>query len=121
MPPDLIDFIHSSIKSVWAAELLLFLRRRREHRWTLDQLIRELRSSRSVVIDVLTTFGQAGLVREEEGAAFRFAPASDDLERLTMEFEAAYSERPSSVVKAIMSAPSDKLKIFADAFRIKRD
>jgi DNA-binding IclR family transcriptional regulator len=120
IPADLADFIHSSIKSVWSAELLLFLRRRRERSWTPDQLIQELRSSRSVVLEVLATFEQAGLVTRE-GGSYRFAPASDELDRLTQELEAAYSERPATVVKAIMSAPSDKLKIFADAFRLKKD
>lgn len=120
IPAELADFIHGSIKSVWSAEILLFLRRRREQSWTPDQLIKELRSSRSVVIDVLATFAQAGLVTEEAGA-FRFAPASDELDRLTRELETVYAERPATVVKAIMSAPSEKLQIFADAFRIKKD
>lgn len=114
------DFIHGSIKSVWSVELLLFLRRRREQRFSVDQLIKELRSSRGVVTDVLATFGQAGLVTEEDGY-YRFAPASEELDRLTQELETVYSERPATVVKAIMSAPSEKLKFFADAFRIKKD
>lgn len=120
IPAELADFIQGSIKSVWSVELLLFLRRRREQSWTPDQLIAELRSSRSVVVDVLATFVQAGLATEEAGA-FRFAPASDELDRLAQALEAAYAERPASVVRAILSAPSEKLKFFADAFRIKKD
>jgi len=117
---ELADFIQSSIKSVWSVELLLFLRRRREQSWTPDQLIKELRSSRSVVVDLLAKFGQAGLVAEESGA-YRFAPASAELDRLTGDLEAAYSERPATVVEAILSAPSEKLKFFSDAFRLKKD
>src|SRR3546814_10483475 len=51
----------------------------------------------------------------------RFRSASADLDRIVRELEQAYAERPTAVVKAIMAAPSEKLQIFADAFRIKKD
>ena len=120
IPSEVVEFIQSSIKSVWAAETLLLLRRRSDRSWTADELIRELRSSRSVVAENLATFLQAGLATEEEGQ-FRYAPASAELDRIVHELEMAYAERPTAVVKAIMAAPSDKLQIFADAFRIKKD
>jgi DNA-binding IclR family transcriptional regulator len=120
IPSEVVEFIQSSVKSVWSAELLLFLRRRPERGWTGDELIRELRSSRSVVAEILATFLQAGLVTEE-GGMFRYAPASTELDRVVGELERVYTERPTAVVKAIMAAPSEKLQIFADAFRIKKD
>ncbi len=120
IPSEVVEFIQSSIKSVWSAELLLFLRRRSDRGWTDDELIRELRSSRSVVADILATFLQAGLVTAEDGL-FRYTPASAELDRVVRELEKAYAERPTAVVKTIMAAPSEKLQIFADAFRIKKD
>jgi hypothetical protein len=33
--------------------------------------------------------------------------------------EAVYAAKPMAVAKAIMSAPNDKLRIFADAFKLK--
>lgn len=120
IPPDVLEFIESTVKSVWSVELLLFLRRRADRVWTDDEIIRELRSSRRVVSEVLATFVQAGLVTEEDGA-FRYAPASANLDRIVRDLEQTYAERPTTVVKAIMAAPSDKLRIFADAFRLKKD
>jgi hypothetical protein len=57
----------------------------------------------------------------EDGGSFRYAPASAELDRIVGELEKVYAERPTTVVKAIMAAPSEKLQIFADAFRIKKD
>jgi hypothetical protein len=120
MPPEVVEFIQSSVKSVWSVESLLFLRRRSDRSWTDEELIRELRSSRSIVADTLATFLQAGLATEENGA-YRYAPASSELDRIVGELEKVYAERPTTVVKAIMASPSEKLQIFADAFRIKKD
>ena len=120
IPPEVVEFIQSSVKSVWSVELLLFLRRRSDRSWADDELIKELRSSRSVVAENLATFLQAGLVTGEDGM-FRYAPASAELDRIVGELEKVYAERPTTVVKTIMAAPSEKLQIFADAFRIKKD
>lgn len=52
---------------------------------------------------------------------YRYAPATAHLEGLAQRLEASYSQKPSMTVKAILTAPNDKLRNFADAFRIKRD
>ena len=117
---DLLSFIHSSVRSVWALEVLLLLRRERERGWTAETLARELRANERLVTEVLAGFETAGLVACEAGGC-AYAPAAPVLDQLCARLEAAYRERPVAVVKAIMAAPKDKLQIFADAFRFRND
>lgn len=117
--PDLISFIGGSIRSVWALELLLVLKRDEARAWTAGQLVQEMRASAPLVGDVLGTFETAGLVRSEGERAYRYDPASPVLRDLCDELERAYRERPSAVIKTILSSPNDKLQSFADAFRFK--
>jgi hypothetical protein len=117
---DLLDFIRSTIKSVWALEMLLALRRHGDRAWTVEQLVAELRASNPLVADNLAVFETAGLVLKEDGS-FRYAPASPWLESLCSDLEAAYRERPVTVINAIVSPEGDKLRTLANAFRLKGD
>jgi hypothetical protein len=115
-----LEFIRSSIKSVWSLELLLFMRRNATRSWTGDQLIRELRSSRTIVNETMSMFVQSGILREDESGV-RYEPAHVELEWMIDQLAREYGERPTSVVNAIVSAQNTKLQDFANAFRIKRD
>lgn len=121
LSPEVAEFLRSSVKSVWALEALLFLRRRAERAWTMDALVGELRSSHMVVAELLTCFVTVGLVRDEGEAGYRYAPANAVLDHAVAQVEKAYAERPMAVTKAILSAPNDKIQSFADAFRLRKD
>jgi hypothetical protein len=116
-----LQFIRASIKSVWALELLLFLRRNRAQAWTVDGLTDELRSSRFVVAQVTETFEAAGLISKEGEGAFRYRPANSEIDRIIGLVEIEYGQRPTAVVKAILSAPNDKIQTFADAFKLLKE
>lgn len=118
---EVIEFLRNSVKSVWALEALLFLRRRAERAWTVDGLVTELRSSQTVIADLVSSFVTSGLVRDEGDASYRYGPASSTLDHAVEQVEKAYAERPMAVTKAILSAPNDKIQTFADAFRLRKD
>jgi hypothetical protein len=84
-------------------------------------LTEELRSSRFVIADVVATFRSAGLVSDDGEGTFRYGPANSDIDRLVGLVEIEYAQRPTAVVKAILSAPNDKIQTFADAFKIRKD
>lgn len=116
----ILDFIRSSVKTVWSLELLLFMRRNAQRTWTSEELIRELRSSRNIVSESIGVFVQAGILREEE-AGYRYGPATAELDGLVEQLANEYAERPTTIVNAIVEAQAGKLQDFANAFRIKRD
>ncbi len=117
---ELLEFVRFSIGSVWNVELLLKMRRSGERSWTGDELVRELRASASVVKDGLQTLQAAGLAAPDENGAWRYAPASAAFDRLTGELEVLYRERPTAVTQALF-ARTDRLRSFADAFRLRKD
>lgn len=116
---DLQTFIRSSIKSVWALELLLLLRKRAPNAAARDDLVRDLRATRQLVDTCITQLQAAGLVACEEGGQCRYAPAAPAMGALADQLEQAYRERPLGVMEIIVSSPNDRLKTFADAFRLK--
>ena len=116
---DLLAFIASSIGSVWSLELLLLLKRAPQRSWAQEELIRELRGSSVVIAEALTILQNAGLVAQDSCGGFRYQTASERLDQLVSELEQAYAARPMTVIKAIVAAPSDKLRIFSDAFKFK--
>ncbi len=120
MSDQLSDFIRACVRSVWALELLLFLRRNADRAWDSNTLVRELRSSERAVEEALATFERAGLV-VRDGDAASYKPAAPDLDRRVDLLATAYRDRPSAVIRAIVASPNDRLQAFADAFRLKKE
>jgi len=115
---DILDFAGASFRSVWALDLLLMLRRTRDRSWRPSEIIKELRSSRVVVIEALNNLFAAGLVVEDEGATYRYG-AADAIEDMIADLERLYALKPTLVMRKIVDSPSTKLQILSDAFRIK--
>jgi hypothetical protein len=117
---ELLTFVRASIRSVWNVELLLWLFGAQHRAWAAEELVRGLRASGAVVNDGLSTLETAGLVSSNDEGGYRYAPASAAFDRLTRELDALYRERPLAVTEAIFSS-DDKLRTFADAFRLKKE
>jgi predicted transcriptional regulator len=105
--------------SVYALELFLMMKRVREKSWSVDELVRELRSSGTAVTDALNRLVGVGFVVENPPGNYAFAPKSPELERLAAKIEMIYTNKPISVIKAIVAAPTEKLRLFSDAFKLK--
>lgn len=116
---EVLTFVQKSIKSVWALEMLLLLRRERPRAWRSPDLVRELRSSDSAVGEAIASLRGAGFASTDSGDAVKYDPASPQLDEIAERVQAIYGEKPLAVAKAIMSAPNDKLRVFADAFKLK--
>ncbi len=117
--PELAAFVREHIRSVWAVELLLLLRRDPDRRWPAADLVRELRASVPLVNDNLQRFERSGLVVHEENDTWRYA-AIPVLHDLAGQLEAAYRERPVSIIN-IIATPPDPIQGLADAFKFRGD
>jgi hypothetical protein len=118
--PDLAAFVREHVRSVWALELLLLLKRDPDRTWAPQALVAELRASPSLVVDNLHRFEASGLALRDEGEGWRYAPASPLLAQLADQLERAYRERPVSVINVI-AAPPDPIQGLADAFKFRGD
>ena len=116
---DLLRFIGSSFRSVWALELLLLLKREPKA-WARDELVSTLRASDLVVTKAIDELVAAGFL-SVEGQGIRYMPASDDIADHVKQVAKLYSARPDAVRRAIVSAAASGATAFADAFRLRKD
>lgn len=119
-PSDLAVFVREHLRSVWAVELLLLLRRDRERCWASGQLVAELRASTNLVNDNLAAFERSGLAVQDDAQCWRYAPVNPALDVLAGELERAYRERPVAIVNLI-ARPADPIQGLADAFKWRGD
>jgi hypothetical protein len=121
IPEDIAAFVQGSIPSVWTLELLLLMWRDAARSWRAEDLDKELRASPLTVANGLAGLSGAGIIVEEGSGLFRYGPARPELEDLVARLVALYRTRPFAVTQAILAAPSDKIRVFADAFRLKKN
>ncbi len=122
--PEVKRFIHSTINSVEQLEVLLFLMSNEEREWSAEEIGERIRSTPESVAPKLEELCAARLVsvRREGRDCYRYAPHSDALAKEVAEsLDKAYKEGKDTIIQLIFSRPMDNIRIFADAFRIRRD
>ena len=126
VPPFVRAFITEHIDSVMQLELLLLLEGQPQRRWTAAELAQELRVDPAWVEPQLRRMAGVGLLEtaEPQGGAVvthRFAPRTPELRDAAAGLAAAYADRRVTVISLIFSKPTDTLRTFADAFRLRKD
>jgi hypothetical protein len=120
MNSDLIEFVETSFGSVWSLELLLLLFRDPQRHWTYGELVHELRSSEVVVAQSVERLMAAGLAVAEADGAVRYGPASREQDGLVAQLDEEYRKTPAAIRRLILQNPVEKLRTFADAFKLKK-
>lgn len=118
---ELLDFVRHSVRSIWALEVLLLLRRRAPAFASVDDLVVELRATSKLIERCLAQLEAAGCIARDDDGAGRYAPATRHIAQMGDALETASTERPVALRDAIASSPTDNLRNFADAFRFKKD
>lgn len=121
LPEDVAQFIADHIDSIELLEVLLLLRERAGEEWTDETVARELRINPVSAAARLKTLAAKKLLSSKDAVAFRYAPATATLDTTARRVAECYKERRVSVITVIFSRPSDNIRIFADAFRIREE
>jgi hypothetical protein len=122
IPPRVQRFIATHIDSIEKLEVLLLLRTHADREWTARDVSLELRIAETSASARLADLAARRLVTERGNpVAYRFGPASAEDEQDVTDLQATYATRRVSVISFIFSKPLDKVRGFADAFRLKRD
>lgn len=100
--------------------MLFLLHARKERAWTTEEINAELRSSMLAVQGRLDSLEKSGLVRRMENGTFCFDERSPDAP-LVAELASEFHRRPFTIMNMILQNPTDKIRTFADAFRLKKD
>jgi hypothetical protein len=116
---EVLAFVHTKLGSVWALELLIFLKSNPEKSFRLDELVLQLRSSSMAMAQALTRLKGNGFTEETPGGTYRFAPRSPGHLDMAIAIERISFEKPMTLIKAIAETPNEKLRSFSDAFKIR--
>ena len=122
LPPRVQRFLEAHIESIEKLEVLLLLRNQPARIWTAGAVAQELRIMEASASGRLEDLCARGLIVCEAGTPppYRFAPRLSEDSQAVTELAATYAQRRVSVISFIFSKPTDRLKSFADAFRLKK-
>jgi hypothetical protein len=121
-PETLRAFIREHIPDVDAAELLIKLAREPARQYAVPSLVDELQPTAISEVSArrhLSSFEERGLV-ESAGELFRYSPASPEVDSCVQALMRVYNARPVTMVRVIYALRDEKIRSFADAFRIKK-
>jgi hypothetical protein len=126
LPADIRTLIVERIGSVVELEVLLLLHAAPTRAWTATDVAAQLRIDPTWSTAQLDGLAGRGLLRRTDDPAaseptYRYEPADADLDRAVAGLGKAYTDMRVSVISLIYSKPSDNLKTFADAFRIRKE
>lgn len=123
LPDDVRHFISENISSVAKLEVLLLLRAQRDKEWTAEGVAKELAMSPEVMETHLQELLARGLltVADTTPRSYRYGARTAELDRLANELATIYQARRVSVITHIYSEPVDKVRTFADAFRLRKE
>ena len=120
---DVRSFIAEQIDSVAQLELLLLLHGNPEKSWSAAEAAVKLCTAVEMTATLLAELTQRGLLSVAEAPQLRYsyAPRDKPLGQLVSDLAQLYHERRVTVITLIYAQPVDKLRSFADAFRIRQD
>jgi predicted transcriptional regulator len=123
IPEGVRRLIAEHIHSVEQLEVLLLLRRTEGRSWTVDEVSNELVTQRDSVAERLEDLARRGFLARSGDPSPRYAYESGDeaRDRDVDELADSYARRRVSVISLIFSKPSDTIRSFADAFRLRSD
>jgi hypothetical protein len=124
LPEDLMRFIDSNIESIEQLEILRILGEFPAREWTATELAKEAQISPSVIAGQLSTLERRGLLQThtvELMLLCKFAPRSPEIEQPLRALLQFYRERPVTLIKIVYDRANERLKAFADSFRLRKE
>jgi hypothetical protein len=117
-------FLQTTVPSVDAAELLLALRSNPDRHWDAAEAAQSLQGRVNFkdndATRYLELFQARSLVVAQPDRRFQYRPASPELAGFIETLVRAYNERPVTLIRMIYALRDDKIRSFADAFRIRK-
>ncbi|MFY9695144.1 MAG: hypothetical protein WA776_02070 [Xanthobacteraceae bacterium] len=115
---EIVTFVQGAISSLCALELLLLLRGQRQRPLHTEEAVRELRSSELAVAQALDRLKRSELIEDNGDGSYRYQQSSPQLDAICERLQSLYARKPLKIINAILSAPDEKLRTFAEAFRL---
>lgn len=118
---DLKTFITKHVNSVFGLETLLLLHRHQGQTFTAAGVAQELGFAEDVAQDQLSRLAALGLFRETANVpGYVYQPHDRASAQLVDRLAVAYSQQRVPILSLILSERSNRIRLFAEAFRIIR-
>ena len=121
IPLEVRKFIYETIETVGHLEVLCTFLSAPGKKWNANSLQKELRSHVTIAGKQLEHLKSKGLIKDEGDGQYGFGPDDSIKEKLSHELFDLYKKSPVSIISLIYDKPTDSLKVFADAFKMKKD
>ena len=124
IPDYVTEFIGDHVDSVELIDVLLLLKRNRAREWTAEEVSQRLYTTPKSASNRLEALRASGIAAGDDKAqltTYRYAPRDGNVDRAVNGLEEAYGARRTTVINLIFSKPTEKIRTFADAFRIRED
>ncbi len=120
---DVKIFIRNVIESFEHMEILLLLHANPEKEWSARDVCNKLRNDYDSAINRLADLEAKGLLESRTSGTlyYRFKPKKDSLTKTVDKLARTYLERRVTVINLIFSKPHEKIQVFAEAFKIRKD
>jgi hypothetical protein len=119
VPAPVRRFIAGHIESVGQLEVLLLLRAAADKEWTTDEVARAVVTQPASAAGWLEQLSADGLLGASEGR-YRYSPPSPAVERAIDDLAESYAKYRVAVIGLIFSKPSEHVRNFPEAFRVRR-
>ena len=119
---DIERFIHDNINSVEQLEVLLLLVSPPQKEWSALEVSQKIYRQPDSVAARLEDLRDRGIlsVRQEAQLFYRYVSSARQ-DAVIRGLERAYEVRKDAVIRLIFTRLPDTLRVFSDAFRIRRD
>ncbi len=119
IPAPVRRFIAGHIESVGQLEVLLLLRAAADKDWTSEEVARAVVTQPGSALGWLDRLTSDGLLAKS-GNQYRYCPPNDHAEQAIDELAESYAKYRVAVIGLIFSKPSEQVRDFPEAFRLKR-
>jgi hypothetical protein len=122
IPDHVLAFIRERIDSIEQIEVLLLLKNNAAKEWTAEEVSRALSTQPDSAASRLADFHSQGIVamKVTPGKTYRYQ-ANTLLDATIRDLGEAYSKYPVRVISLIYAKPTDKIRTFADAFKLRKE
>jgi hypothetical protein len=121
IPANVRGFLHDHVESVVQVEVLLLLHAEPARAFCGADVVAALRVEPSWAEAQLSNLCGRGILAEAGPGAYRFAPRSAEVADAVAGLARAYADRRVTVIGLIYAKPSEPLRSFADAFRLRKE
>jgi hypothetical protein len=123
-PKEMYRLVRDSLTTGSALELLLFLLCNSNQTWKPEDIVTKMWPTVitiSAVKEYLSLFQANGIVSKTQDSTFIYDPSTPELREAINTMAVFYAERPVTVLRLISAPPESRIKLFADAFKLKED